>query len=329
MANHWNTEMSDRRRALIERVREEMPDRPRAAQARWLNQKDPLLFPSEHSARLALQHRAGRAGKRSPRAQDPPRTQSSWPESKAAIWEPYVLPKAANNILVLSDIHIPYHDVTALDLAVEYGHKHKVNAVLINGDLLDMYQLGTFAFDPTRPTPAEELAMGHEFLKSLKKKFPGKPIYYKLGNHEERWERTMWANPKFAKIPGFKIEEVLRCGELGVPVISEKRRILAGKLNIMHGHELDIKHVPVNPARSVVLKAKVSTIVGHWHQVAEHTFKNLNGTIETCWSTGCMCELTPAYRPVNEWSLGFAHVLIGKNGSFDVRNIRIVEGKIR
>src|SRR6056297_3044228 len=59
---------------------------------------------------------------------------SQWQEP----WQAYEL--KARRVLVLSDIHMPYHDKRALELAIEEGKKHKVDAILINGDLLDMYQ---------------------------------------------------------------------------------------------------------------------------------------------------------------------------------------------
>jgi len=53
------------------------------------------------------------------------------PDSEEKIREPYVLPIADNNILLISDLHIPYHNIQAITLALDYGKENKVNTVII------------------------------------------------------------------------------------------------------------------------------------------------------------------------------------------------------
>jgi hypothetical protein len=66
---------------------------------------------------------------------------------------------------------------------------------------------------------------------------------------------------------------------------------------------------------------------GHNHQTSEHTESNMNGEITTTWSLGCLCELHPAYLPINKWNWGMALIDIdGQN--FEVRNKRIHNGKV-
>jgi hypothetical protein len=102
----------------------------------------------------------------------------------------------------------------------------------------------------------------------------------------------------------------------------------AGGLNIIHGHEFSSGFFsPVNIARGLFLRGKVSAMQGHNHSSSEHTESDMNGKITTTWSLGCLCELHPAYLPLNKWNLGFAVVDIdGEN--FDVRNKRIYKGNI-
>jgi hypothetical protein len=53
----------------------------------------------------------------------------------------------------------------------------------------------------------------------------------------------------------------------------------------------------------------------------------MNGDITTTWSLGCLCELHPAYLPINKWNHGFAIVDVDGN-NFHVRNKRIHKGVI-
>ena len=77
------------------------------------------------------------------------------------------------------------------------------------------------------------------------------------------------------------------------------------------------------------LKAKTSCFQGHNHQTSEHTEPTLTGKMVTTWSLGCLCELHPAYMPLNRWNHGFAIVDLGANkDDFEFRNKRIFNGKI-
>jgi len=251
------------------------------------------------------------------------------PESDYEKCEPFIVPRGHNNILVLSDIHIPYQDNKALELAINYGLEHKVNAVYLNGDTIDMYQGSRFIKDRRLRDLAGELELTRQFLKLLKDTF-NCPIYFKIGNHCERWEAYLRLKaPELLGIDDFKLEQILRLREYGANLVSGKQIAMAGKLPIMHGHEWFGGFAPpVNPARGLFLKAKESCIIGHHHRTSEHTEKSLSGKVTTTWSTGCLCGLEPEYMPYNNWNHGFAHVTVNKDGSYEVRNIKIIDYKI-
>jgi len=251
------------------------------------------------------------------------------PQSDYEKCEPFIIPKGQNNILILSDIHFPYQDNEALNLAINYGIENKVNAVYLNGDTLDFYMASRFLKNPKLRDLAGELEMGREFLKLLQETF-NCPIYFKIGNHEVRWEHFLMIKaPELLGIDDFKLEQLLRFREFGVTLIKDKQMALAGKLPILHGHEWYGGFAPpVNPARGLFLKAKESCIVGHHHRTSEHTEKTLSGDVTTTWSTGCLCGLEPEYAPYNNYNHGFAHVKIDKEGNYELKNIRIINYKI-
>ena len=193
---------------------------------------------------------------------------------------------------------------------------------------MDFYGLSRFMKDPRKRSVAHELQALNEFLDVLQQF--GVKIIYKLGNHDERYEHfLMHKAPELLGIPEFKFENLLKAGERGMDVVGEKRVIKANKLNIIHGHEYPSVFSPVNIARGLYMKGKVSAMQGHNHQVSEHTETDMNGEIVTTWSLGCLCELNPAYAPLNRWSHGFSLVDLSDNGKdFEVRNYRIYKGKI-
>jgi hypothetical protein len=50
--------------------------------------------------------------------------------------------------LVLSDVHIPYHDEDALTTALEWGLNNDVDTIILNGDIMDCYPVSSFVKGP-------------------------------------------------------------------------------------------------------------------------------------------------------------------------------------
>ena len=236
----------------------------------------------------------------------------------------------AKRVLVLSDVHCPYHDETELKLAVDKGLEMGVDAVLFNGDLMDFFSISRWQKDPRNRNFKREVEMGREMLAYFRETFKGAQIWWKLGNHEERWEAFMWNKaPEVVGIEDFEIESWMQTAKHNIRVIRNMEPIRVNKLTILHGHEYKFAiSNPVNPARGLYLRSKVPTVMGHLHQTSEHTESNLNGTICTTWSTGCLCNLRPSYSPLNKWNLGFAIIDTTGEEDFTVHNYRIWDGRI-
>jgi len=252
------------------------------------------------------------------------------PESDYKELQPIQLAKACSNVLFLSDIHLPYQDNEALKIALDYGKSEKVNAIYLNGDTMDMYQASRYAKDRRLRDLGGELDLTRNFLKELRDQFQV-PVYYKMGNHEERWENFLKLNaPEMLGINDFELSSLLRFSELGIIEVKSKQTSYAGKLALLHGHEFGHSvFSPVNPARGLYMRAKECSIIGHHHQTSEHSEKSLSGDVVTTWSVGSLCGLRPEYLPNNKWNHGFAHITINKDQSYEVNNMRIIEGKIR
>lgn len=253
------------------------------------------------------------------------------PESRAEQKQDYIL-KNSKKLLVFSDVHIPYHSVEALETMFEFADKQDIDAILINGDLLDFYGISRWDKDPSKPKMREEIDMAKEFFTYLRDRYKC-PIYYKLGNHEDRWEKFLISKaPELLGIDEFRLERILNLEFHSINLIASKQLIKYGKLNIIHGHEMgESIFSPVNPARGLFLKAKCSTLAGHNHQTSAHHENNVSGDAMACWSLGCLCDLSPEYRPFafTKWNHGFAIVnILSENGDFSVNNYRILNGSV-
>lgn len=249
------------------------------------------------------------------------------PEAYDLEWLPYEL-TGVSKVLCLSDIHLPYHDIKAITLALDYGKKHEADCILLNGDILDIYQGSRFIKDPRKPSINEEIKAGIALFSALRKTFPKAQIIYKLGNHDERFEHFLFEHPQILELEGFTLPDLLRCDNFGVDVIEDARIIRAGKLPIYHGHEFGGGGVGgVNPARALFLKLFTLGICGHFHRTSSHTEKLGDGSMITTFSTGCLCQMTPEYSRVNKWNHGFSFIEIDGH-EFELSNLRIYQGRI-
>ena len=250
--------------------------------------------------------------------------------SEAQPIEPYILPLNANRILILSDIHFPYHDNNAINASLDYGQHKEMNTILLNGDILDNYQQSKFARDPRKRDLKYEIDVFCNFIEYIRKQYPDVLVYYKQGNHDERYDRYLRDKaPELLGIKEVEFEYITHLEKYSVNYIKGKRIIRAGKLSIIHGHEIRGAG-GVNPARWLYLKGKVNAICGHFHRTSEHSEPDLKGSPKGCWSMGCLCELNPEYDPnpaSNKWNHGCAFVE-WDNENFTVHNKRIIKGQI-
>ena len=316
-------------KALCLKYREQYGwDMPTLKLARILYKNENLSFPSLDAARSALRNLEGKSDKKAKAVkviENRPLNPYNLPASDETNYTPFIID--AKKLFVLSDIHIPYHSIEALSSAIEWGKKMKPDAILLNGDCLDFFGLSRYAKDPKKRSFSSELESFKDFINVLKKQFNAK-IYFKMGNHEERYEHFLWMKAgELEGVDEFEIGNIIKARAEGIEIIKDKRIIKAGDLNIIHGHEYPSAFSPVNIARGLFTRAKVSAMQGHNHQTSEHTECDMNGKIVTTYSVACLSELSPLYLPLNKWNHGFAYVEIdGKE--FHVQNKRIYKGKV-
>ena len=253
------------------------------------------------------------------------------PEAQDSKWSWQTLPKDIKRWLVLSDIHIPFHDPVALKVALEYAHG-ECDGVLLNGDTLDCYALSRFEKDPELVDFDGELDGAERLLDSLDS-WGAKKIVFKIGNHEARLEKYLINKaPELLSSrrirPRLSIESFLDLDKRGIQCVRSMDPIQVGKLCVLHGHEMGGGFSsPVNPARGLYLKGKECALIGHEHRTSEHTEQSMRGVTVTTWSTGCLCNLRPAYRPFNKWNHGAA-ILDVSGKDWHVKNFRIVDGRV-
>ena len=250
------------------------------------------------------------------------------PEPELEYYEPYIF-AGQYPIIIFADVHLPYHDLDALDICLERAYSIKAKAIIINGDFFDCYMMSKFCKDPRKRSMKEELDIGKIIFETIRKSFPDITIIFKFGNHEERFDDYIKVNaPNIFGLESTHLINQIDKEKYKIDVVDNKRIIKISHLHIIHGHEYGNSMTnPVNPARGLYLRAKKTAFCNHYHQTSEHTETAINGDVVTDWSGGCLCGLHPYYLPNNKWNHGFAEVY-NDDDYFTIHNRRIINYKL-
>lgn len=233
---------------------------------------------------------------------------------------------------VIADLHFPFYDRRATETALMYLKDAGIDALVILGDLVDFFSLSRWDKDPSITRLRDEYEGTKQFLEVLRREFEGVQIIWKAGNHEERWQRYMWAKaPVIADLPQMTdFETLFGLKRLRIKYSPRTERVQIDRISLIHGHEFwgSISSA-VNAARGLYLKAKSTAMCGHLHHSSQHTETNLKGRTVACWSVGALCQLHPEYAPINRWNLGFAMIDKEADSVYSaVHNHKIIGGEV-
>ena len=211
-------------------------------------------------------------------------------------YSPFVIPDTVTSLGILNDIHLPFHNQDNLDAAIDFLKRKGIDGLLLNGDVMDCYKSSSFLKDPRMRNMEDEFNITREFIDRLNSEF-NCPIFYKLGNHEERIENSVLRQiPELVHFVTF--ENCLSEGgefdfnEYKLTVIKDKRIIkFTSHLSIIHGHEYRAgMSNPVGVARWLYMKARDNAACGHAHKKDSFAARNIKGqTVETN-AIGCLCH---------------------------------------
>lgn len=322
--------MADKRTDLIKEMLRKYPEERSNVIATWLYDRNPGVWPNQDAVRLRVRYYRGMQG---PKFRKLREGKEEFPAKipKGKKQRPPLVQLPAAKWLVLSDLHVPFHDERAIETAVKYGVDQKCNGLLLNGDAFDAYQVSQWIRDPRKDHVDTELKTLRAVINCIESSFEFKS--YKAGNHEERIEAYLYGNaPQMPSMSRWSLTEAI-AEELGLEdwiMIAGRQSYRIGHLNGYHGHELPKGLTnPVSIGRGVWLRTSQSGFTGHWHRVDHYTHTSADKQkIWSCVGVGCLCDLRPAYAPVNGWSQGCCVIESQANGSYTIDNRRIHDGKV-
>lgn len=173
----------------------------------------------------------------------------------------------------------PFHDVAALEGALEIIRITRPDLVILLGDFLDLAEFSRFDQEPEfANTTQESFDAGHLYLARIRAEVPDAEIRYLEGNHDRRIQKAILTNAKAAlrlrpaatppsTWPSVSIPAYMRLDDLGVEYLGgypANMTWINERVCCVHGEKVRSSG---STAAAVVDDERVSVIFGHVHRI--------------------------------------------------------------
>ena len=196
-----------------------------------------------------------------------------------------------NKILVISDMHIPYHHPDAFAFLIALKKKYAFDKIVCIGDEVDYHAISFHDSNPDLPSAGDELLLSKEYLKTLYKEFPNVEVIE--SNHGSLVYRKALASGLPAEF--FKTYNDI----LGAP--KGWRWQFDLKLNTPIG-PVYFCHGKAGAAGKLASQYGMSCVQGHFHEKAQVHYISTPQSLMWDLHTGCLADdssLALGYNKVN------------------------------
>jgi hypothetical protein len=225
------------------------------------------------------------------------------------------------------DLHYPEHDEACFKCLLDVIKDIKPDIFILAGDAMDMSTISVF--NRRKPKLVEGKRIGDDYKKFQKDVIDvldnalgkGTEKYYLLGNHEERVDRLIEADPKLDGLVNLRSNLKLDTWK----VVDYKKVVTIGNMNFTHG----IWYNKYHSAKNVNAYQK-NIFTGHAHTSQVFTaISPINSLPKQGVSVGCLCNKNPEYRQdePNGWVNQFMIFYLLTDGTFRYELITIVFGR--
>lgn len=249
------------------------------------------------------------------------------PETYSDYKAPKKLDSYGKKMGIISDIHLPIHDRSAVLAAHAHIKKLGIDFLVLLGDIMDCGNLTRHRKKKMLSyTWREELEVGKAYIKSLRILFPDIPIVYQLGNHEI-WLEQYIISQAPELYGAYFLGTQLELDKYNIELVPDDQLMQYGDLWVHHGHVFGVgggRHV----ATRLLDKHGVNLIVGHFHREVTDSKRNLDDSTHGVWVNSCLADLHPNYNPHNNSTHGFSTVDLLDDGKFQVKQYKIINGHV-
>lgn len=236
-------------------------------------------------------------------------------------------------VLVLPDIHVPFHDVTAIDAVIEYAKDEHWDEFIQLGDFVDLDVVSRFVIGKPGAIEGRRLSDDYDMagklldrlLSAVRKKNPSCKATLLEGNHEYRISRWLDSFPQLRGM--LEVPMGLKLKERGVDWVEADSKGLVYRVrqaNFIHGWYYNMHH-----AKKTLEQFDEGDIwYGHVHDMEESTKVAYGVRKRRGGSLGCLCALDLDYtqgRPT-KWQHGFG-VFAFAGSTYATHRVRIDGGE--
>lgn len=231
-----------------------------------------------------------------------------------------------NKIGIINDLHYPFEDSSAVDKALKILKDENPEVIVVDGDLLDCWEISKFEKVPNFGKPLkEELSLGHEFFKELRKRHPDCRLIFVEGNHEFRIKSYAIRHAPALYAEDF-IPHALRLRELGVEWVATKEGAASWTdtwvtIEGIHiGHFNRVNQGAGNTVRQLMIKKQGSFVQAHVHRAGIVYFRDIEGKVTFGMESPCLAK-DPYYDSTTDFQRGLSFVERNEAGVFRPRVI--------
>lgn len=239
--------------------------------------------------------------------------------------------KEETSMVITSDWHIPFHDVDALKVFINFLYEYQPDELVLNGNINDCSAFSTHPkireIAQTFRTAKQEREYWFPIAELLRDVLPDAKITYIGSQCHEGWiDNWTSISPILIEDENYTIKNWFKLDDFGIDFIPEVYDPLGNK-EILITHGTIARSKGGNSAYATMESEGTSIIQGHTHRLAQ-VFKTTAVGETVAIEGGCMCQRKPWYhlkgkRLMMDWQQGFV-LLNAKDNSFSTSCIPII-----
>lgn len=222
-------------------------------------------------------------------------------DSDAHKWVTWLEERARSNpemtVMHLCDIHQPFADPAALELAYQMVKEAQPTVIVVGSDFGDLYLSSSFDNDPDLADYDDELDCyeyyWRQHIKRLRAACPNAIFIFIYGNHEQRLIRKLIRDAKgYRKRVMRDFRQLIQFGGQVMYLGDNITHARMGPLHVEHG----IRHNDhVTKSRLIDLGGQVSVMMGHVHKRNFYSLAGADFDVEGI-SSGSLSPPNPHYQ---------------------------------
>jgi predicted phosphodiesterase len=185
-----------------------------------------------------------------------------------------------SRVLLISDMHIPYHHQDLIPFLTYLKNKYKPTRVICLGDELDKHSLSYHEHDPDLPSAGDELRRSLPVVKQLQELFP------KMDIIESNHGSLVWRKAKTAGIPKHYIKaynDVLGVGD-------SWKWYFDLTITLPNGQNCYIHHGKTNDVVRLSQQMGMCAVQGHYHEGFKIDYWGNPNGLYWAMQTGCLVD---------------------------------------